>query len=56
MNAKKPQAFSRCGNRASKLFGFKIATAVPVRTTLVQVFTSVESEMLFPLEEQHACG
>jgi hypothetical protein len=38
------------------LFGYEIATAAPVLSTLVQVFTSVESEMLFLREEQNACG
>jgi hypothetical protein len=26
---KKPQAFSHCGHRVKKLFGFEIATAAP---------------------------
>jgi hypothetical protein len=57
MNKKpKNRRHSRAAATGLKLFSFEIATAAPARSTLVQVFTGVESKMLFLFEEQAACG
>jgi len=51
---KKPQAFSHCGHRVKKFIGSE-TTAAPVLSKLIEVFSGVESEMLFLRAEHHAC-
>jgi hypothetical protein len=56
MTKPKDRRHSRAAATGLKLFSFEIATAAPARSTLVQVFTGVESKMLFLFEEQAAWG